>query len=1014
MKKLFWLVLVTTSIVWAESPCWEYGIPANATVKESASRNGRQFIEYQLNGQKVGYRITDQKLQKVMAEQPYLNGQLHGLMYVRHENGKYASMSVYRNGHQHGPAWSWKEDGSVQDKFWWINGREALLDQYLAALRTDRTLPPATLFDNINREGPQDKPKLSPADQKLFDQYKAAMAASADLYVAPLSNQTTQAPTNPRAATMRKVWEAAQSGNRISDLPTRVRCLYEAANEQIGYARRIFGYVGKTEFINNAAQILGLLNAAIDRVTDKAEKSAAYLDLANGWRELAKIALWGNHSNNKQQCDQQAKHFYELAVQADRGNSAAQAARTDANRPLPPKPVPPPVFAQAPPVPEPMWNAGGDLRQAMLDGRLDETMKQSQGNFMLSGSDADLVVDTEPVTIQPRGYDERLHPEDAVKLKAGQTYEIGYNDTIVTGATGKCRLVYYDRSVFHIRPNAVVTFVDSHQIIIRRDSFSSGNIVSDLVALFDSRTIRTDLRVTKEGHKFLVITPTAVTGCRGTCVEFGRGAGGQESVKVYDGAVEVRTENDVAYLAPGNQATLKADTAPQVANFQAPQRLAQTWPEAGLAASNVPGKPVGQQAGNQTTTVVDDDGGCFWMYLVPNVPSPNRQPTDATHDMPWAPVIVQGIVVGERYYDPQTGRLVGDCTVDAQGRRHGIIRGWHSNGKRGFFGTVRHGKMVGSACWWDTNGDKQTKHVFYWNDQEVEVDVYEAEVAKDPSLPPACLAMYCNQEPRPVNIGPGSVQPPAQPQVIPPPPTVAQWPVQICWTPGDSFCPGSAGDTAPFGTRTLVAQLTYPKLKGDSPIQVVWTVAGNPQPLLSQSARIAADGKIFQAVASLGEVGALAPGQYQVRLTVAGQGEGVGQITISPPPAVGNRNVADVYTIALNDVGAALQAIRDGNGAQAAVAAQRALPPVSTTLANAPELPDVQSVWELMQAVVALGKVMDAANRQQREQAAEWGERLVLHARYAAQHANEALFKQSGQELVDAVAPQIPQWRGGG
>ncbi len=564
----------------AESAWWEYAIPAGATERSQKLPNGRIIVEYSQGGQKVGYRIYEADHQRLRLEQPMKGSRPHGMYRAWHpENDRLAMASVSRDGRLHGPHTEWRLDGSVEKTTYFVNGDEVNLARYDAARRQDSTLPPADLLVRLGQ--PTAPPNaLDATDEQRVKAVRAALTAAETAFRAPLDLRPTLTPTNPRATTLTRVWEGAQGAKRITDPATRLVLLLECATAQRGYASRLFGFVGKTAFIDSTADILGLARGVLSALPEDRARSAGCLKLAEAWRELAKVALWGEHGNNKMACDAEAKRCYDQAVALDRTNQDAAKGRADANRPQAPRPVPPPSIAQAPAIDEARWEQAGVLRQALLDGTLGQAPPANMG---LAGYDCELVVDAGKVTVKA-AHESREERTIAV----GESFDLRDNTDIRTDATGRARIVYYDRSVFHIRPNALVTFQDEHTLIIRLESFSSGSVVKDMIALFDSRTRRTDMRVSKRGQEFLVITPTAVLGPRGTCFAIGRGPDG-EQVRVYDGAVEARTETDVAYLAPGQQAALSAQAAPRVSAIPAAESLGRAWPEAGPRAILLPG-----------------------------------------------------------------------------------------------------------------------------------------------------------------------------------------------------------------------------------------------------------------------------------------------------------------------------------------------------------------------------------------------------------------------------------------
>ena len=67
------------------------------------------------------------------------------------------------------------------------------------------------------------------------------------------------------------------------------------------------------------------------------------------------------------------------------------------------------------------------------------------------------------------------------------------------------------------------------------------------------------VNVTKKGDKFLVVTPTAVTGPRGTEFSVNVSPSGQTNVHLYEGAIELRNASEISYLVPGEKASINAE-----------------------------------------------------------------------------------------------------------------------------------------------------------------------------------------------------------------------------------------------------------------------------------------------------------------------------------------------------------------------------------------------------------------------------------------------------------------------
>lgn len=136
----------------------------------------------------------------------------------------------------------------------------------------------------------------------------------------PYPNTTTQQPTNPKAAVLSKTVNAANEANRIDDLRTRVNLLLRTANAQTSYTS-IFGYVGKSQFIDEAFRTLARVPSPIQQIKDPLTRANLYQQLSNAWRALGKGALHGTHATNKQACEKKRQKYQELA---DREMKSAQ------------------------------------------------------------------------------------------------------------------------------------------------------------------------------------------------------------------------------------------------------------------------------------------------------------------------------------------------------------------------------------------------------------------------------------------------------------------------------------------------------------------------------------------------------------------------------------------------------------------------------------------------------------------------------------------------------------------
>ncbi|TNF41616.1 MAG: hypothetical protein EP310_07065 [Bacteroidetes bacterium] len=297
------------------------------------------------------------------------------------------------------------------------------------------------------------------------------------------------------------------------------------------YARRVFAYSAKSDFMQSAGGLLSKYGSQADAVSGMQQKSVAYRTIAEGWRDLTKAATWGDHQYNKMYCDKESKKYYDLALREDRNNEQLQKTVEKINAPK--KPVPAAVSA-TPAIPEEKWAKAENMRNVMLENdddfvkRITETEKPKY----LAVGKLSLNAGVGKVQIMHSGTDEWQDINT-------NSIEVYPGDKIKTGADAvNVSFVYdADKSFLAVKPDAIVTIFED-QLLIER-----GNVF---------------VRVVKKGREFLVITPTAVTGPRGT--EFSVSAdAGKTKVNLYEGIIEMRSGTGISFLIPGESASVAAD-----------------------------------------------------------------------------------------------------------------------------------------------------------------------------------------------------------------------------------------------------------------------------------------------------------------------------------------------------------------------------------------------------------------------------------------------------------------------
>ncbi len=125
-------------------------------------------------------------------------------------------------------------------------------------------------------------------------------------------------------------------------------------------------------------------------------------------------------------------------------------------------------------------------------------------------------------------------------------------------ATGVSVTYFSDKSFLAILGGSEVEFYSEYQLYIRR-----GNV---------------HVRVQKKGREFLIITPTAVCGVRGTEFDMLVNVDKSTETFLYEGVVEIRNSTDIGYLVPGEKMIAKMDEERlEQTKFNTASRKAAVW-----------------------------------------------------------------------------------------------------------------------------------------------------------------------------------------------------------------------------------------------------------------------------------------------------------------------------------------------------------------------------------------------------------------------------------------------------
>ncbi|WP_172594525.1 FecR domain-containing protein [Mariniphaga sediminis] len=339
-----------------------------------------------------------------------------------------------------------------------------------------------------------------------------------------------RASSNPKQESLDLLRKCEPIIARENNFSTKYEMIKTLSGKYSEYAKRVFAFSAKSDFIELSGRLLSKYGSQVNSEKDSKLKSNAYKTMAEGWRNLTQAATWGNHQYNKMYCDKEAKKYYDYALREDRNNTQLQKTVEKINAPK--KPIPAKV-ASTPPIAEEKWAIAENFRNAMVNDNLDESiLKKEPVNYMEVGV-LKLNVGSGDVWIMVSGTSEwRKITDNSVVVYPGDKIKTSGNAQNVSFTYSR------DNSYLAIKSDAVVTIYEEQLCIQRGDVY---------------------VNVTKKGDKFLVITPTAVTGPRGTEFSVNVSPAGQTNVHLYEGAIELRNASEISYLVPGEKASIKAE-----------------------------------------------------------------------------------------------------------------------------------------------------------------------------------------------------------------------------------------------------------------------------------------------------------------------------------------------------------------------------------------------------------------------------------------------------------------------
>jgi len=392
--------------------------------------------------------------------------------------------------------------------------------------------------------------ELNTLGQKINDLIEKSDAAFNKPYWQDNSRpQTSLQETNPKQESYELMHRAVGMASQ-AHYPANKAAFYMLISYKLAdYSGRVFGNKAKMEFFSLAAQTLEKCGPIIDKLNrPEREKAELYVDIAEVWRNMTKKAFWGNHAYNKMDCDKKVIYYYEKALQTDPSYEKARTALAELRAPKPPVPN---VVKALEPIPDQYWDEAQSAMQMINQGELIQPLEE-KGNFI---DVAEVFINTDgigKIWLKRQGEKDWteiisspvvIYPFDAIKTSDDAS------GVSVTFASDKARL--------NIISGSIVQFEENYLYIQRGDVY---------------------VQVRKEGERFIVVTPSAGHGVRGTEFEVCVAPDKTTTTYLYSGVVEVRNQTSISYLTPGEKLVAKAgEDVFQQSAFNASQRKAANW-----------------------------------------------------------------------------------------------------------------------------------------------------------------------------------------------------------------------------------------------------------------------------------------------------------------------------------------------------------------------------------------------------------------------------------------------------
>ncbi|MHB1459655.1 MAG: hypothetical protein ACYC1M_00020 [Armatimonadota bacterium] len=231
---------------------------------------------------------------------------------------------------------------------------------------------------------------------------------------------------------------------------------------------------------------------------------------------------------------------------------------------------------------------------------------------------------------------------------------------------------------------------------------------------------------------------------------------------------------------------------------------------------------------------------------------------------------------------------------------------------------------------------------------------------------------------------------------------------QVSWTPRVAFSQGGCVEGTEFGPRNLVARYDAKSVKLTKVLKAVWTYNDGTNPISTSDCKPHTNTYIYDNGISNAS-GPLQPGIYQVRYMDGSKPLAVGRINIRTPDPLGNRNLDAIAQDVLTSVQRALDEVAASRVSNAADYCTYALPLIGTAMQANPNSKDMQAMYEMAEAIIALHKLETAASSKSGPAAVDWCFRAQSHAQLASTIAQNPKLKAAATEYATMLQQTLDQ-----